>query len=586
MSFSNKLNWRGVIGVILIGLVAAGAWFVIQRDSDVPSVSSGPTHIEQIIRVNPEQYRWIVRDLFGGNIQIKGRLVASGKRVKGLLAVGAAEVSMSSLAFEAAENVAREVAGQVVSEQNRAELMPCKPAVETEFDSSCAQLFIATVGRLLYRRPLDKDELQSLMNTALKTVEDRENFYQGLEKSLSSMLVSPNFLFRIEEAEPDPDNRGDYRLTAFTKASRLSFLLWNSTPDSMLLDVAESGLLHTKKGLNQQLNRMLGSARFEAGVRAFFTDMLGFDDFDRLSKDGLLFPKFTRQIVKDAREQALLTLVDHLVIQERDYRDLFTTRKTFLTPSLAALASVPHVQGNQNAVPDHWISLEYPERDPRAGLLAQPAFVALHAHPGRTSPTLRGKALREFLLCQEVPPPPGDVDFSLVQDMNNPKFKTTRQRFNAHASVPACAGCHKITDPIGLALENFDADGSFRFAENGIVIDASGELDGITYDDPIGLGQVLRDNPNIPSCLVNRVFSYGASRAVTRDDREWLRDVRSSFAKSGYTLPGLLRTIATSDHFYRGSAPDLEESDAPESEVASITQSQNRTVQFAQETNR
>ena len=585
MSFVDKLNWRPVIAVILIGLVAAGAWIVIQRDSDVPSVSSGPAHIEQIIRVNPDQYRQIVSDLFGANIRIKGRLIASGKRERGLLAVGAAEVSMSSLAFEAAENVAREVAGQIVSEQNRAELVPCRPAVESEFDSACAQQFISTVGRLLYRRPLADDELQSLMNTAVKTTEDSENFYQGLEKSLASMLISPNFLFRIEEAEPDPDNRGEYRLTAFTKASRLSFLVWNSTPDTMLLDAAESGMLHTKKGLNQQLDRMLGSARFEAGVRAFFTDMLGFEEFDRLSKDGLLFPQFTRQVVEDAREQALLTLVDHLVIQERDYRDLFTTRKTFLTPSLAALLTIPLVQGNQNAVPDRWIPFEYPENDPRAGMLAQPAFVALHSHPGRTSPTLRGKALREFLLCQEVPPPPGDVDFSLVQDMNNPKFKTTRQRFNAHDSVPACAGCHKIMDPIGLALENFDADGSFRTTENGITIDASGELDGITYDDPIGLGQVLRNNQNIPSCLVNRVFSYGASRAVTRDDREWLKDVRKSFAKSGYTLRGLLRTIATSDHFYRGSAPDLEGSDAAESEVASLTKPQEVTAKLVQETN-
>ena len=585
MSFADKLNWRPVIAVILIGLVAAVAWFVVQRESDVPSVSSGPAHIEQMIRVNPKQYRQIVSDLFGTNIQIKGRLIASGKREKGLLAVGAAEVSMSSLAFEAAEIVAREVAAQVVSEQNRAELVPCKPAVESEFDSVCAQQFLSTVGRLLYRRPLANDELESLMNTAIKTAEDRENFYQGLQKSLASMLVSPNFLFRIEEAEPDPENRGEYRLTAFTKASRLSFLLWNSTPDTMLLDAAENGMLHTKKGLNQQLDRMLGSMRFEAGVRAFFSDMLGFEEFDRLSKDGLLFPKFTRHVVEDAREQALLTLVDHLVTQERDYRDVFTTRKTFLTPSLAALASVPLVQGNQNAVPDRWISIEYPENDPRAGLLAQPAFVALHAHPGRTSPTLRGKALREFLLCQEVPAPPGDVDFSLVQDMNNPKFKTTRQRFNAHDSVPACAGCHKIMDPIGLALENFDADGSFRTTENGITIDASGELDGITYDDPIGLGQVLRNNQNIPSCLVNRVFSYGASRAVTRDDREWLKDVRKSFAKSGYTLPGLLRTIATSDHFYRGSAPDLEGSDAAESEVASLTKPQEVTAKLVQETN-
>ncbi|MEQ9447574.1 MAG: DUF1588 domain-containing protein, partial [Rhodospirillaceae bacterium] len=189
--------------------------------------------------------------------------------------------------------------------------------------------------------------------------------------------------------------------------------------------------------------------------------------------------------------------------------------------------------------------------------------VALHSHPGRTSPTLRGKALREVLLCQKVPDPPGDVDFAVVQDTAHPNFRTVRQRLDAHAAEPMCVGCHKITDPIGLALETFDTIGGYRETENGAQIDTTGELDGVSFDDAAGLGQAMHDHPGAASCLINRVYAYGVGRAPTRSEKDWL-DVylKQRFAEDGYSLPQLLKRIATSETFFRTSLPETA-ADAP-----------------------
>lgn len=506
---------------------------------------------EYVKRITAEQYQNIIHQIFGEAIVLKDSLPDPIKRKEGLLAVGAASAGISMMGVEAAEEIARGIASQVVNETNRRQLLGCTPEQNTEFDATCAQQFITEAGRLLYRRPLTEPEIQTQLQWAQTTAQQKNNFYDGLERSLTNMLVSPNFLFRIESAEPDPDRPDGTRLTAYAKASRLSFLLWNSTPDAPLLDAAERGDLHTRQGLKQQVDRMLQSVRLENGVRGFFSDMLALDDFSSLSKDAVIFPKFTQQVARDAPEQMLRTLLNHLIAEDGDYRDLFVIHKTFLTPSLAAMLGVPLPQARESGTPDRWQLYEFPAHDPRAGILTQPAFVALHSHPGRTSPTLRGKALRENLLCQKVPDPPPNVDFSLIQQSSHTGNTTMRQRLAAHATAPACAGCHKITDPIGLALETFDGAGEYRTLEQGLTIDTGGEMDGVAYENATGLGQALRDNPSVVSCLVNRVYAYGVGREVQSGDRQWLKELRKTFAQNGYQLMALLHALTTSDEFYR-----------------------------------
>ncbi len=536
-----------VVSAALLGLGAYLFWSPGGgTDSALPLNAN-----EYVKRITNEQYRNIVRDIFGGAVVMKNSLPDPIKREEGLLAVGAARARISTMGFQAAEEIAYSIASQIVSEANRKQFIGCG-SQPSQFDENCARQFISAVGRLFYRRPLMEQELEEQVEWARKAAKQNNDFYAGIERSLVNMLVSPNFLFRVESTEPDPERAEGTRLTAFSKASRLSFLLWNSAPDSVLLDAAERGELHSRKGLERQVDRMLRSTRLEHGVRGFFSDMLALDGFKNLSKDAVIFPKFTLQVTNEAPEQMLRMLLDHLLVQQADYRDLFTTNKTFLTPSLAAMLGVPLLQmADETKAPDYWQPYEFPEGDPRAGLLAQPAFVALHSHPGRTSPTLRGKALRENLLCQTVPDPPPNVDFKLVQANSHEGQTTMRQRLTAHATNPTCAGCHKITDPIGLALETFDGAGAYRTKEQGLMIDTSGELDGVTYDDAPGLAQSLRDNPNVTSCVVNRVFSYGVGREVQSSDRKWLKDVRQQFAENGYKFMNLLRVVATSEAFYR-----------------------------------
>jgi hypothetical protein len=198
--------------------------------------------------------------------------------------------------------------------------------------------------------------------------------------------------------------------------------------------------------------------------------------------------------------------------------------------------------------PAGWTPYTEAPDSPRAGLLSQVSFLALHSHPTRSSPTLRGKALRETLLCQRVPPPPPNVDFSAVDNPDSP-FATQRERVAFHLKNPVCAGCHKITDPMGLALENFDSSGRYREEERGTKIDASGTLDGKSFAGAASLGQVLRDYPGLTSCLVQRVYSYGSGGALRPEDKKTLDYFNARFAEAGYRVPDLLRTIALSNAF-------------------------------------
>jgi hypothetical protein len=439
-------------------------------------------------------------------------------------------------------------------------LLGCKPSREDRFDNKCARQFLGDTGRLLFRRPLTNEELASYVQIADGATQKSANFYVGLETSLANLLIAPQFLFRQETSVGLPDSQGFYQIDGYSKASRLSFLLWNTTPDDELLEAARRGDLDSQKGLERQIDRLLQSPRLVNGVRAFFVDMLGFDDFSTLSKDTTLYPKFTVQAAADIPEQTLRTIIDHLITRDEDYRDLLTTRHTFLTPSLASLYGMPLALTDENGAPDQWQPVDYPQNDPRAGLLAQASFVALHSNPGRTSPTSRGKALREVLLCEKVPAPPANVNFKIVQDTSNPIYKTARQRLTAHRTNPVCAGCHRITDPAGLALETFDTAGSYRMQENGIPIDTSGSWNGVDFKNGTEMARAIRNDPALPSCLVKRLYEYGTGREPQSDDD--LKSLQHAFAADNYRFSALLKRITTDKWFYLVTPRQL---DAPPS---------------------
>jgi hypothetical protein len=528
---------------IAIGLIGAGISVrALAADTDV--AADKPTSM----RISSSQYRRTISDIFGSSIVITARF-ESETRENGLLAIGALNNSISEDGFERYHEIAKDVAAQVIDKNHRNILIPCKPKSATASDEVCARKFLSAAGRLLYRRPLEKEEIQALVGVSKDVADKKKDFYAGISTSLVDLLISPDFLFRYRTLEPDPAHPGRYRLDGYSKATILSSFLWNSNPDDLLLKAAENGSLQTDKGLAKQVDRMITSPEIASGVRAFFSDMLGLDQFDVLSKDAKFFPRFTPAAKRDAPEQTLRTIVDHVVNRQGDYRDLFTTRRTFMTRALAALYGVPLVETTDNARPMRWLPYTYPDGDPRAGILSQASFVALYSGAGRTSPTVRGKNFRLNILCQVVPPPPPNVDFSLIQDISNPKFKTVRDRLEAHRTNPTCAGCHRLMDPMGLAFENFDSSGGFRTTENGAPIDTSGEWNGVKFSGPVELTKALHDDPAVTACVARKVFAFASGTMPPVNTTQW-KDVQAKFASSNYNFLRLMREIAVSDLLY------------------------------------
>jgi hypothetical protein len=492
-------------------------------------------------RVTESQYRHAIADVFGRDVTINARFEPE-QRQDGLQAIGNSQLSITTTGLEQYVAVARAISDQVLSEENRDRIVGCKPAAPGAADAACAETFIKARGRQLFRRPLTREEIDRRMAIWKAGAEQSGDFHKGLRLSLSSLLMAPEFLFRVERAEPDPSRAGQQRLDGYTKAARLSYLFWDTAPDEELLQVAHTGEIHTPAGLQKQIDRLTASPRLEDGVRAFFVDMLHFEAFDALTKDGQTYPRFSQAVADSAREETIRFLVDHLVTQERDYRDIFTSKETFINRPLAAMYDVAYPSS------EPWTRYKFADNSERSGVLTQVTFLSLFSHPGRSSPTVRGVKLHEIFMCVKVPDPPPDVDFSKVQAIEK---GTVRTRLIDHMTNPGCSTCHKLSDPAGLMLERFDGAGQFRIAENNQPIDVTGEFNGKHYQGATGLGQYLRDSPLVPACFVKNVYYYGQGRPVDYKEQAYLTQQTEAFQQSGYRLRDLYRRIASSPEFFK-----------------------------------
>lgn len=532
---------RSMLALVLFALLVLVALEIFS--SDEPEVLSGPP---QMRRLTQEQYRASIADIFAPDIEITARFEMP-IRSEGLIAVGTGKAGMSPFAVEQYDAAAQGIAATVLGKR-RGEFLPCGPLDPKVFDDACAREFLGDKGRLLFRRQLTDAEIDRFTDLTRKGATELGDFYQGLELSLYVMLVSPEFLYRIERMDAEAEGRSG-ELDAYSKAARLSFFLTNSTPDDELLTAAEAGDLDGSSGIRHQTRRLMDSPRFEGAVRAFFADMLQFDKFGEISKDPSIFPAYNSEVAADAQEQTLRTIAEHLIADEGDYRDLFTTRDTYLTRALGPIYHTP--------VPTRggWEAVSFTPDANRAGIQSHISFLALHAHPGQSSPTLRGYAVRRIFLCQDVPDPPANVDFTAVEQGAHKEKVTARDRLELHATNPSCAGCHKVMDPLGLTLENYDGVGVFRTTENGGVIDTSGSLDGTDFNTTAGLAEALRDHPEIPRCVVQRLYNSAVGRDITWNERYYLDWLIEKFADDDYRIPELMQRIATSRHFYQVTRP-------------------------------
>lgn len=496
-------------------------------------------------RITETQYRHTIADVFGPQIKVEARFEPE-RREEGLLALGSAMLSLTSSGFEQYFSLASSISEQALGEKERTATVGCTPADATQPDDACARKFVERYGELLFRRPLTQAEIDSRLRTATLGAEQAKDFYAGLKLVLTSMLVAPDFLFRVESSEPDPANAKQQRLDAYTKASRLAYLLWDTTPDAELLAAARSGSLHTQAELDKQIARMIASPKFEAGARAFFTDMFQLDGFGNMVKDPMIYPKFNQSVAEASREQMLLRTVDLLVKKNGDYRDLFTSNEAFINRSLASVYNVPYPSKAA------WTTYTFPSDSERSGIITDIGFLSLHSHPGTSSPTRRGIKVLEIFMCMATPQPPADVDFSKVQDSTK---GTLRGRLLDHMENEGCSGCHRKTDPLGLALEHFDGLGQLRTLENGVLIDVTADLKDAKIEGADGVGQYLRNEPRVPACLVRNVYSYGVGQKTLGRDRAYLNAQTKAFIDSGYRFPELMKRIASSPEFFKVVVP-------------------------------
>ena len=510
------------------------------------SVAAAPpdnSYVASLRRLTEQEYRNSIADIFGKEIEVRGSFEPT-LRSNGLAAISSGSLSVTPVGFESFNKMANDIAAQVTSEKYRAKL-PCAPKDPKVHDDACAGKILSHYGKLLFRRPLTDAELDNRLGLTRRMTERTNDFYAGVGYSLSMLLQLPDFIFRSEVAIPSADGKSG-TLDSYSRATRLSFLMWNTTPDAELLRAAESGELNTSAGLEKQVDRLMASPRLDAGMRAFFDDMLQLDTFDTVSKDSMLYPKWGSGMATSAREETLRTVVGLALHDNGDIRDLMTTRQTYLDRRLAVLYRVPFPFSGD------WVKYEFPADSGRSGILTQISTLSMFSHPGRSSPTKRGVALLDILLCAPTPEPPNDVDFTAVNEDKGP-LKTLRERLMAHADNKVCAACHTRSDPMGLALERFDTIGGYRTTENGQPIDDSASIQGKSFSGAQGLGQYLHDSPQYPACVARRLYSYSRGvRSWTVDD---FPDAYKAFQNSGFRLRALLKSMALSDSFYAVGPP-------------------------------
>ncbi len=425
---------------------------------------------------------------------------------------------------------------------SRQRIFVCKPANATD-ELPCAKKVLSTLARRAYRRNVTDADLKPLLQF-YDQGHAQAGFEMGVERAIERLLVSPNFLFRIER-EPSTSAPGTvYPISDFELASRLSFFLWSSIPDDTLLDVAASGKLREPAVIEQQVQRMLADPKSESLVTNFAAQWLYLRDVEMKDPDLYVFRDFDEGLrAAFVRETELF--VNSILRENRSVLDLLTANYTYLNERLARQYNIPNVTGS------YFRRVTLPPGSPRAGLLGQGSVLMLTAYSTRTSAVLRGKYVLENLLNSPPPPPPPNVPSLNTAGAGSGETLTMREAMLKHRANPACASCHARMDPIGFALENFDAVGRWRNDDGGKPIDVASALpDGRKIEGVDGVRQMILAHPDqFVEAMTSKLLMYALGRNVQYYDGPAVRAIASESAKANYTFASQVLGIANSVPF-------------------------------------
>jgi mono/diheme cytochrome c family protein len=437
---------------------------------------------------------------------------------------------------------------------SRERIFVCQPQSGEEVP--CARRIIENLSRRAFRRPVTKDDVDSLMPYFEAGRKGPGGFDAGIEQAVAAVLVSPDFLYRIIRPPKKPlssaaaGDRGAFPLTDLELASRLSFFLWSQGPDDVLLKIAASGELKRPEVLEAQARRMLADSRASSLVRNFALKWLDVDNLNAVQPDPLLFPSFNDQLRRDLRAE-IESFISSVLLEDRNVNDLLTANHTYLNERLARHYGITTVLGPQF----RRVELQDPRR---SGLLGKGAVQLRTSYGDRTSPVLRGAWVLDKLMGTPPTPPPPDVD----TDLSTPKGekpKTLRARLEQHRSKPGCNQCHGVIDPIGLALENFDAIGRWRDTDAvaEAPINANTVLpNGRPVDGPAQLRQELfKNSGQFPQALTAKLMMYSLGRELEHFDMPQVRAIVRRAAKDNYRLSAIVAGIVTSDAFRMQARP-------------------------------
>ena len=417
----------------------------------------------------------------------------------------------------------------------------CSPTGRAD-EEPCAEKIFSTLTRRAYRRPVTEEDVEPLLSLYREAHSETGSFEAGIQMALEGLLVSPEFLFRIEDEPRNTVKDGVYQISDLELASRLSFFLWSSIPDDELLEVAEKGKLREPAVLEQQVQRMLRDPRSESLVENFFGQWLILRNLSAVNKNQDVFVEFDENL-RQAFQQETNLFLESMLREDRSVLDLLRADYTFLNERLARHYGIPNIHGSRF----RRVTLA---DENRRGLLGQGSILMITAFANRTSPVMRGKWVLENLLAAPPPPPPPNIP-ALKDSGEGGEALSMRQQMVQHRANPACSICHNLMDPIGFGLENFDAVGQWRDIDAGSPIDASGMLpDGSKFRGPAELQQALLNRPErIVNAVSEKLLVYALGRTLEYYDAPAVRRIVREARSSDYRWSSLVLGIIESTPF-------------------------------------